>query len=146
MKTPRSPLDDYKTNSSCKDIDKKKNDSNNYPYSSRNEFVNFYFNRLKRKNKENSEDYIKNYLNKVKGLDKEQTKIFVNNIYKKNIKNNIKELEKQITENDLYYKTERLYLNYHQIKRIKPLLNTLGERNKMIFRLEKNLTNAVSNK
>ena len=146
LKTPRSPLDDYKANSSFKDIDKKKNDSNNYPYSSRNEFVNFYFNRLKRKNKENSEDYIKNYLNKVKGLDKEQTKIFVNNIYKKNIKNNIKELEKQITENDLYYKTERLYLNYHQIKRIKPLLNTLGERNKMIFRLEKNLTNAVSNK
>ena len=85
-------------------------------------------------------------MNKVKGLDKEQTKIFVNNIYKKNIKNNIKELEKQITENDLYYKTERLYLNCHQINRIKPLLNSMGERDKMIFRLEKNLTNAVSNK
>ena len=146
LKSPRSPIDDYKTNSSFKDIDKKKNDSNNYPYTSRNEFVNFYFNRLKRKNKENSEDYIKNYLNKVKGFDKEQTESFVNNIYNKNIKNNINELEKQITENDLYYKTERLYLNCHQIKRIKPLLNIMGERDKMIFSLEKNLTNAVSNK
>ena len=146
LQTPRSPTDDYKTNSSFKDFDKKKNDSNNYPYTSRNDFVNYYFNRLKRKNKENSEEYIKNYLNRVKGFDKEQTDIFVNNIYKKNIKNNIKELEKQITENDLYYKTERLYLNCHQIKRIKPLLNTLGEKDKMIFRLEKNLTNAVSSK
>ena len=146
LQTPRSPTDDYKANSSFKDFDKKKNDSNNYPYTSRNDFVNYYFNRLKRKNKENSEEYIKNYLNRVKGFDKEQTDIFVNNIYKKNIKNNIKELEKQITENDLYYKTERLYLNCHQIKRIKPLLNTLGEKDKMIFRLEKNLTNAVSSK
>ena len=146
LQTPRSPTDDYKTNSSFKDFDKKKNDSNNYPYTSRNDFVNYYFNRLKRKNKENSEEYIKNYLNRVKGFDKEQTDIFVNNIYKKNIKNNIKELEKQITENDLYYKAERLYLNCHQIKRIKPLLNTLGEKDKMIFRLEKNLTNAVSSK
>jgi hypothetical protein len=146
LKTPRSPTDEYKTNSSFKDIDKKKNDSNNYPYTSRNEFVNFFFNRFKRKNKENSEDYIKNYLNKVKGFDKEETETFINNIYNNNIKHNIKELEKQITENDLYYKTERLYLNCHQIKRIKPLLNTMGERDKMIFRLEKNLTNAVSNK
>ena len=146
LKSPRSPTDDLKTNSSFKDNDKKKNDSNNYPYTSRNEFVNFFFNRLKRKNKENSEDCIKNYLNKVKGFDKEQTESFVNNIYKKNIRNSIRELEKQIAENDLYYKTERLYLNCHQIKRIKPLLNTMGERDKMIFRLEKNLTNAVSNK
>lgn len=146
LNSPRSPTDDCKTNSSFKDNDKKKNDSNNYPYTSRNEFVTFFFNRLKRKNKENSENYIKNYLNKVKGFDKEQTESFVNNIYKKNIRNNIRELEKQITDNDLYYKTERLYLNCHQIKRIKPLLNTMGERDKMIFRLEKNLTNAVSSK
>ena len=82
----------------------------------------------------------------MKGFDKEETETFINNIYNKNIKHNIKELENLITENDLYYKTERLYLNCHQIKRIKPLLNTMGERDKMIFRLEKNLTNAVSNK
>lgn len=146
LKSPRSPTDDYKNNSSLKDNDKKKNDSNNYPYTSRNDFVNYFFNRLKRKNKVNSEGYVKNYLNRVKGFDKEQTESFVNNIYSKNIKNNIRELEKQITDNDLYFKTERLYLNCHQIKRIKPLLNTMGERDKMIFRLEKNLTNAVSNK
>ena len=40
LKSPRSPTDDYKNNSSLKDNDKKKNDSNNYPYTSRNDFVN----------------------------------------------------------------------------------------------------------
>ena len=85
-------------------------------------------------------------MHKVKGYDKEQIETAVNDIYDKNIKNNIKELEKQINSNDLYYKTERLYLNSHLIQRIKPLLYTMGERDKTINKLEKNLANAVSTK
>ncbi len=126
--------------------EKKKEDSIHYPYTSRNEFINFAFNKFAKRKISNAEIYIKNYLNKVKGYDNEKVEIFVNDIYDKNIKNNIKELEKQITDNDLYSKTERLYLNSHLIKRIKPLLNTMGEKDKTIYRLEKNLTDAVTNK
>lgn len=141
----KSPREGNKNNNSRKD--RKKNESfNSYPYTSRNEFINFAFNRFSRRNVEDAEKYIKNYLNKIKGYDNEQIEIFVNDIYDKNVKNNIKELEKQITDKDLYSKTERLYLNNHLIKRIKPLLNTMGERDKIIQRLEKNLTDAVVNK
>jgi hypothetical protein len=141
----KSPRDINKNK--CSINNRQKNDSNNnYPYTSKKEFINFAFNRFTKKNINDAEKYIKNYLNKVKGYDNEKVEHIIKGIYNKNIKNNIKELEKQITDNDLYYKTERLYLNCHQIKRIKPLLNIMGERDKMIFSLEKNLTNAVSNK
>jgi hypothetical protein len=141
----KSTREGNKNNTSIKD--KKKNESySSYPYTNRNEFINFAFNRFTKRNINNAEKYIKNYLNKVKGYDNEKIEIFVNDIYDKNIKSNIKELEKQITDNDLYSKTERLYLNSHLIKRIKPLLNTMGERDKIIQRLEKNLTDAVANK
>ena len=145
-KSQKSPTDQNKNNSSLKDTERKKNDSSNYPYTSRNEFINFAYNKFSKRNSRNAENYIKGYLHKVKGYDKEQIETVVNDIYDKNIKNNIKELEKQINCNDLYYKTERLYLNSHLIQRIKPLLNTMGERDKTINKLEKNLVNAVSNK
>ena len=141
----KSPRDVNKIFFTLKD-GKKKDDSVQYPYTSRNEFIHFAFNKFQKRNISNAEKYIKNYLNKVKGYDNEKIEIFVNDIYDKNIKNNIKELEKQITDNDLYSKTERLYLNSHLIKRIRPLLSTMGERDKMIHRLEKNLTDAVANK
>jgi len=145
-KSQKSPTDQNKNNSSLKDTERKKKDSSNYPYTSRNEFINFAFNKFSKRNSRNAEFYIKNYLNKVKGYDKEQIESTVNEIYDQNIKNNIKELKKQINSNDLYYKTERLYLNSHLIQRIKPLLNSMGERNKTINKLEKTLTNAVSTK
>ena len=145
-KSQRSPTEQNKNSSSLKETERKKNDSNCYPYTSRNEFINFAFNKFRKRNFGNAEYYIKNYLQKVKGYDKEKIESEVNEIYDKNIKSNIKELEKQINSKDLYFKTERLYLNSHLIQRIKPLLNTMGERDKTINRLEKNLTNAVSTK
>ena len=145
-KSQKSPTDPNKNNSSLKDTERKKNDSINYPYTSRNEFLNFAYNKFSKRNSRNVEQYIKSYLHKVKGYDKEHIGTVVNDIYDKNIKNNIKELEKQINNNDLYYKTERLYLNSHLIQRIKPLLNSMRKRNKIINRLEKNLMNSVSNK
>ena len=142
LKSPR----DINNNNSIKD--KLKNDSynNNYPYTNKNEFINFAFNRFTKKNMNDAEKYIKNYLNKVKGYDNEKVDNFVKGIYDKNIKNNIKELEKHVKENDLYSKSERLYLNTQSFKRIKPILNSMGERDKTIQRLEKILTDAVSNK
>jgi len=145
-KSQKSPTDQNKNSSSLKDTERKKNDSSNYPYTSRNEFINFAFNTFSKNDSLNAEKYVKNYLHKVKGYDKEKIETTVNEIYDKNIKNNIKELEKQVNSNDLYYKTERLYLNSHLIQRIKPLLNNMGKRNKTINKLEKKLINAVSNK
>ena len=145
-KSLKSPTVQNKNNSSLKETERNKNDSSTYPYTSRNEFINFAYNKFSKRNSRNAEHYIKSYLYKVKGYDKEQIETMVNDIYDKDIKNNIKELEKQINCNDLYYKTERLYLNNHLIQRIKPLLNTMGKRNKTINKLEKNLINAVSTK
>ena len=145
-KSQNPTTEQNKNNSSLKDTERKKNDSNNYPYTSRNEFINFAYNKFSKRNSRNAEKYIKSYLHKVKGYDKEQIETAVNDIYDKNIKNNIKELEKQININDLYYKTERLYLNSHLFQRIKPLLNTMSIRDKTINKLEKNLANAVSTK
>ena len=141
----RLQTDENKNNSLLRN--KKRNDSyNSYPYTSRNEFINFAFNRFKKRDINDAEQYIRNYLTKLKGYDNDQAEIFLDEIYRKNIKNNIKDLEKQINVKDLYSKTERLYLNSHIIKRIKPLLNSMGERDKTIQRLEKNLTDAVSKK
>ena len=141
----RLQTDENKNNSLLRN--KKRNDSyNSYPYTSRNEFINFAFNRFKKRDINDAEQYIRNYLTKLKGYDNDQAEIFLDEIYRKNIKNNIKDLEKQINVKDLYSKTERLYLNSHIIKRIKPLLNSMGEMDKTIQRLEKNLTDAVSKK
>ena len=82
----------------------------------------------------------------MKGYDDNTTENFIKNIYDKNIKNNLKELESQITENDIYCKTERLYLNNHFIKRIKSTLKNMNEKDKLILKLEKIFAQSVINK
>ena len=53
------------------------------------------------------------------------------------------DLENKITENDIYYKTERLYLSNHLIKRIFPTLKSMNEKDKLILKLEKNLAHSI---
>ena len=117
-----------------------------FPYTNKNEFINFAYSKFSKKGFNNCEDYIKKYLNKVKKYDDDNVNNFFKNIYDKNIKNNFKELENQITENDIYCKTERLYLNNHLIKRIKSTLKHMNEKDKIILKLEKLFTRAVINK
>ena len=137
----KSPKNESKFNSSKKE--RKKTDSYQFPYTSRNEFINYAFNKFSKKNFKDTKKYIVNYLSKVKGYENDRIEIFINDIYDKNLKYSIKYLENQVSSKDLYYKTERLYLNSHLIKRIKPLLNSMGERDNMIYRLEKNLADVV---
>ena len=87
-----------------------------YPYTSRNEFIDYTYNKLTKKGFDNCENYVKTYLNKVKGFNDEKINNFFKSIYERNIKNNLDDLENKITENDIYYKTERLYLSNHLIK------------------------------
>ena len=117
-----------------------------YPYTNRNEFVNYAYYKFSKRGIENCENYVKNYLNKVKGFNDDKVQNFFQNIYDKNIKNNLEELENQIAENDIYDKTERLYLNNHLIKRILPTLKNLNEKDKAILKLEKNLAQSIINK
>ena len=117
-----------------------------YPYTNRNEFVNYAYYKFSKRGIENCENYVKNYLNKVKGFNDDKVQNFFKNIYDKNIKNNLEELENQIAENDIYDKTERLYLNNHLIKRILPTLKNLNEKDKAILKLEKNLAQSIINK
>ncbi len=124
----------------------KKRNMSNYPYTSRNEFLNYAYKRFSKKGFNNCENYVKTYLNKVKGFNDEKIENFFKNIYDKNIKNNLKELENKIKDNDIHLKTERLYLSNHLIKRIRPVLKNMKEKDKIILRLEKIFTHAIINK
>jgi len=114
-----------------------------YPYTSRNEFIDYTYNKLTKKGFDNCENYVKTYLNKVKGFNDEKINNFLKSIYERNIKNNLDDLENKITENDIYYKTERLYLSNHLIKRIFPTLKSMNEKDKLILKLEKNLAHSI---
>ena len=114
-----------------------------YPYTSRNEFIDYAYNKLTKKGFDNCENYVKTYLNKVKGFNDEKINNFFKSIYERNIKNNLDDLENKITENDIYYKTERLYLSNHLIKRIFPTLKSMNEKDKLILKLEKNLAHSI---
>ena len=114
-----------------------------YPYTSRNEFIDYTYNKLTKKGFDNCENYVKTYLNKVKGFNDEKINNFFKSIYERNIKNNLDDLENKITENDIYYKTERLYLSNHLIKRIFPTLKSMNEKDKLILKLEKNLAHSI---
>ena len=124
----------------------KKNSINHFPYTNRKEFINFAYSKFSKDGFNNSENYIKKYLNKVEGYDDENIEQFFKNIYEQNLKNNFKELQNQITENDICYKTERLYLNNHLIKRIKQTLKNMNDKDKIILKLEKIFTRAIINK
>ena len=45
----------------------KKKNMSCYPYSNRNEFINFAYYKFSKKGVNNCENYIKNYLNKIQG-------------------------------------------------------------------------------
>ena len=117
-----------------------------YSYSNKNEFINYIYHKFSKKGINNCENYIKTYLNKVKGFNDDKAENFVKEIYDKNIKNNLKDLENQILDNDIYYKTERLYLSNHLIKRIRPTLKNMNEKDKIILKLEKSFAHAFVNK
>ena len=124
----------------------KKKNLSSYPYTNRNEFINYAYYRFSRKGFNNCEDYIKKYLNKVQGYNDDEVENFFKTIYNKNMKNNLKELENQVTDNNIYSKTERLYLSNHLIKRIRPALKNMNEKDKIILKLEKIFTRAIISK
>ena len=124
----------------------KKKNMSNYPYTNKNEFLNYAYNRFSKKGPSNCETYVKTYLNKVKGFNDDKIENFFKSIYDKNFKNNLKELENKIKENDMHLKTERIYLSNHLIKRIKPVLKSMKEKDKVILKLEKIFTHAIINK
>ena len=117
-----------------------------HQYTNKNDFINYIYHKFSKKGINNCENYIKTYLNKVKGFNEDKAENFVKAIYDKNIKNNLKDLENQITDNDIYYRTERLYLSNHLIKRISSKLKNMNEKDKIILKLEKNFTHALLNK
>ena len=124
----------------------KKKNLSSYPYTNRNEFINYAYYRFSRKGFNNCEDYIKKYLNKVQGYNDDEVENFFKTIYNKNMKNNLKELENQVIDNNIYSKTERLYLSNHLIKRIRPTLKNMNEKDKIILKLEKIFTRAIISK
>ena len=124
----------------------KKKNTIKLPYTNKNEFVNYAYSKLTKKGINNCENYLKNYLNNIEGYNDDMAENYIQNIYNKNIKNNLKELETQITDNDIYCKTERIYLGSHLIKRIKNTLKNMDEKDKIILKLEKNFAHTIISK
>ena len=122
----------------------RKTSSYNFPYSEK-EYINYAFEKLRtRKNLKKAETMIKNYLNKAKGYDNEKTEDTIKEIYSKSFKNNVLDLKLQILHKDICAKTERLYVNNHIIKRIKPVLDNMFKKDTIIERFDKSFTNVVS--
>ena len=122
-----------------------KNNNKNFPYDSEEEFVNYAYEKFNTEREyDGAEKMIKNYLQKVKKYNNEKTEEFINEIYDKKIFNNITELRNQIQENPIHAKTEQLYINNHMIKRIKPLLDNMDNKDNIIEKFDKSLINAIS--
>ena len=122
-----------------------KNNNQNFPYDSEEEFVNYAYEKFNTEREyDGAEKMIKNYLQKNKKNNNEKTEEFINEIYDKKIFNNITELRNQIQENPIHAKTEQLYINNHMIKRIKPLLDNMDNKDNIIEKFDKSLINAVS--
>ena len=142
-----SKTENNQTNYSDRTKSDKKVATFSYPYTSRNEFINFAYNKFRKElQNENVEKYIKNYLNKVKGYDNEKTEKVLNNLYEQNIRNVIMDMDKGIKSNNIYSKTQRLYLHNHILKRVKPLLDNMNKNDLIICGLEKKLTYMINSK
>ena len=126
-------------------INHRKNTSINFPYNSEKEFVDYAYDKLsKRRNLNTAEKLIKKYFTKIKGYDNAKAENAIKGIYLKTIKNNVIDLKNQIIKSEIYPKTERLYVNSHKIKRIKPLLDNMEKNDITIERFDKSFTNAIS--
>ena len=126
-------------------VHRTRNNSNNFPYDNEEEFVNYAYEKFNTdRNYGEAEKMIKNYLQKVKKYNNEKSEEFINKIYDKKIFKYIKELKRQIQDNDVHAETERLYINNHMIKRIKPLLDNMDNKDNVIEKFDKSLINAVS--
>ena len=93
---------------------------------------------------QNVEKKLINYLKHLKNLDDESIKALIEKYDKKNIITNLKELKEMSNKKKLKDKIEKLYMNNHEINRIKNTLNKMKEKEEKIFNFDKNYIKIIN--
>ena len=93
---------------------------------------------------QNVEKKLINYLKHLKNLDDESIKALIEKYDKKNIITNLKELKEMSNKKKLKDKIEKLYMNNHEINRIKNTLNKMKEKEEKISNFDKNYIKIIN--
>ena len=114
--------------------------SSSSPFLNKNEFFNFIYKRLKKGNFNDVDKYVKKYLNEIECKNNEETNTIISKYDYKNIKNNLKELEKNIKKSEVDKKTEKIYLNNFISRRVVDSLENMRKKDFQIFKFNKIIT------
>ena len=93
---------------------------------------------------QNVEKKLIKYLKNLKNLDDESIKSLIEKYDKKNIITNLKELKEMSNKKKLKDKIEKLYMNNHEINRIKNTLNKMKEKEDKISNFDKNYIKIIN--
>ena len=113
---------------------------NSSPFLNKNDFFNYIYKRLKKGNFEDIEMYIKKYLNEIECKNNEEANDIITKYDYKNLRNNLRELEKYIKETEVDRKTEKIYLNNFISKRVANSLESMRKKENQIFKFNKIIT------
>ena len=110
----------------------------------KNVFLENIYNDLNEGEYQNVEKNLIKYLKYLKNLDEETIKTLINKYDKKNIIINLKELKEISNKKRLKEKIEKLYINNHEINRIKNSLNKMKENEEKISNFDKNYIKIIN--
>ena len=102
------------------------------------------YKKIKKGKYENVEDIMNKYLKDIKEFDINDQNILMKHYNYKNLRNNLFELNMKVSDDSTRKKIEKIYSNIHILKRIKPVLNNMEEKEINIDRLEKIYTSGVN--
>ena len=107
-------------------------------------FLENIYNDLNEGEYQNVEKKLIKYLKYLKNLDEETIKALINKYDQKNIIINLKELKEISNKKRLKDKIEKLYINNHEINRIKDSLNKMKENEVTISNFDKNYIKIIN--
>ena len=102
------------------------------------------YKKIKKGKYEIVEDIMNKYLKDIKEFDINDQNILMKHYNYKNLRNNLFELNMKVSDDSTRKKIEKIYSNIHILKRIKPVLNNMEEKEINIDRLEKIYTSGVN--
>ena len=102
------------------------------------------YKKIKKGKYEIVEDIMNKYLKDIKEFDIKDQNILMKHYNYKNLRNNLFELNMKVSDDSTRKKIEKIYSNIHILKRIKPVLNNMEEKEINIDRLEKIYTSGVN--
>ena len=102
------------------------------------------YKKIKKGKYESVEDIMNKYLKDIKEFDINDQNILMKHYNYKNLRNNLFELNMKVSDDSTRKKIEKIYSNIHILKRIKPVLNNMEEKEINIDRLEKIYTSGVN--